>query len=87
MRRILRAGLVLAFSAGFYLLLIDTVSPPEFYVLLAVSILAVVAFEISVSRDLPKRLFAGIGSASSGGRWPVRRAIWRSCAVRPSRNC
>jgi multisubunit Na+/H+ antiporter MnhE subunit len=47
MTRIRRAALALALSATFYLLLIDTVSAPELYVLAGVALLATVAFDIT----------------------------------------
>jgi multisubunit Na+/H+ antiporter MnhE subunit len=47
MRRLTRAALALALAAAFYLLLIDTVSPPELYVGAGVALLAATAFEIS----------------------------------------
>ena len=73
MRRIVRAGLVLAFSAAFYLLLIDTASLPELCVLIVVALLSVVAFEISREQ--------GFAEAKVRARWLAH--AWRPFARAP----
>ncbi len=47
MRRLTVYGLCVALSAGFYLVLIDTISPPELYAGAAVVLLALLAFHAS----------------------------------------
>jgi hypothetical protein len=71
MRRLVPILLVLALSAAFYLLLIDTVSLPELYVLAGVALLATVAFEISREQGLTESAFA-VGWLLRGWRAVVR---------------
>ena len=65
MRRIAAATSGLALAAGFYLLLIDTVSLSELYVLAGVALLAGLAFELSREQ--------GFAEAQLSPRW-LRRA-------------
>src|SRR6478672_7853096 len=47
-----------ALAGAFYLLLIDTVSLPEIYVLIAVALVAAAAFEASRKQGFPEARFA-----------------------------
>jgi hypothetical protein len=67
MRRGLTAGVGFAIGAGFYLLLIDTTSLPELYVLLGVALLAGIAFQVSQDQ--------GLAEAAIKLRW--LSGVWR----------
>jgi hypothetical protein len=54
MRRLALTLAGVAFAGAFYLLLIDTVSLPEIYVLIAVTLLAAAAFEASREQGFPE---------------------------------
>jgi hypothetical protein len=73
MRRIGISVLALALAGGFYLLLIDTVSLPELYVLAGVALLATIAFGISREQ--------GFTEAAIAVSWLLRG--WRPVARVP----
>jgi multisubunit Na+/H+ antiporter MnhE subunit len=73
MRRLAVAGLALALAAGFYLLLIDTISTPELYAGAGVVLLAGLAFTMSREQ--------GLTEASIAPLWLL--AGWRAVARVP----
>jgi hypothetical protein len=58
MRRIAITLTGFVFAGGFYLLLVDTTSLPELYVLVAVALLAALAFEASREQGFPEARFS-----------------------------
>jgi hypothetical protein len=60
-----------AFAGAFYLLLVDTTSLPEMYVLIGVALLAAVAFEASREQGFPEARFS-LGALSRSWRAVVR---------------
>lgn len=58
MRRVAITLAGFALAGSFYLLLIDTVSLPEIYVLIAVALLAAAAFEASREQGFPEARFS-----------------------------
>src|ERR1700759_4851361 len=64
MRRVAIVGAVLALTAGFYLLLIDTVSPPELYAGLGLAVLVLIGFELAHQQ--------GFIEATFDPRWLLR---------------
>jgi hypothetical protein len=73
MRRIAAAAFGVALGAGFYLLLIDTVSLPELYTMCGVALLAGLAFAASREQGFPQSIRA---------RWLLRG--WRVLAGLPA---
>jgi multisubunit Na+/H+ antiporter MnhE subunit len=71
MRRLALTLAGFAFAAAFYLLLVDTTSLPEMYVLIAVGLLAAVAFEASREQGFPEARFS-LGALSRSWRAVVR---------------
>jgi hypothetical protein len=58
MRRIALTSAGFAFAGAFYLLLVDTTSLPEIYVLIGVALLAALAFEASREQGFPEARFS-----------------------------
>jgi len=58
MRRVALTLVGFGLAAAFYLLLIDTVSLPELYVLVAVALLAAIAFEAAREQGFPEARFS-----------------------------
>lgn len=58
MRRFALTLAAFAFAGGFYLLLVDTVSLPELYVLVGVALIATVAFEAARQQGFPEARFS-----------------------------
>jgi hypothetical protein len=85
-----RLGLTLAgftLASAFYLLLVDTTSLPELYVLVAVALIATVAFEAAREHGFPEARFslctpARSATTSPGG--PPGQACSGRCACLPS---
>jgi hypothetical protein len=73
MRRFTLTLATFAFAGGFYLLLVDTTSLPELYVLVGVALIATVAFEAARRQGFPEARFSL--------RW-LRRS-WRAVARVP----
>jgi hypothetical protein len=74
MRRAAIALAGFAFAAAFYLVLVDTTSLPEIYVLIAVALLAAIGFEAAREQGFPE--------ARISPRWLTRG--WRAVARVPS---
>jgi multisubunit Na+/H+ antiporter MnhE subunit len=68
------AALVLALTAAFYMVLIDTVSPPELYAMCGILVLAVIAFEVSRRQ--------GVADATIRPAWLLR--AWRPISNVPA---
>jgi hypothetical protein len=73
MRRLAIALAGFAFAGAFYLLLVDTTSLPELYVLLGVALIATIAFEAAREQGFPEARFSL--------RWLSR--AWRAAARVP----
>ena len=58
MRRVALTLVGFSLAAAFYLLLVDTVSLPELYVLVAVALLAAIAFEAAREQGFPEARFS-----------------------------
>jgi hypothetical protein len=71
MRRLALTLAGFALAGAFYLLLVDTTSLPEIYVLLGVAVLAAVAFEASREQGFPEARFS-LRQLSRGWRALVR---------------
>jgi hypothetical protein len=73
MRRLALTLAGFAFAGAFYLLLVDTTSLPELYVLLGVALIATIAFEAAREQGFPEARFSL--------RWLSR--AWRAAARVP----